>query len=198
MAQLFHFLPAFTTSPFMRMFRIHGTRGKQISIRFLCGSYNHQHTVNVLFQLLIRISLKQIAGSFNSLVHIRIIKRIACHLIIFTRMSSHFKVFVASGFLTFTKSQWNSYFTTGFQTLSPERIRQFNRSKRNRINRIAVCRSLLLRVCPTSYQGKKQSRNHKFFHGVTHIYRLLFSFIFQEEILPQSYKLYRYHFFHYG
>ena len=56
-AQVFYLFPAFVSRPFMGMFRIHGSAGIKVSVRFLCGGYNDEHAVNVFGQFLIGIRL---------------------------------------------------------------------------------------------------------------------------------------------
>ena len=136
-AQIFHSHPTLLPCPVMRMFRIHRTSGIQISVRFLGSGYNSENTIDVFLQPLVGIGLQRIAGTLDGFVNICIVKRETLHLIVFAGMGSFLKVFNASRLLRLPESQRNSNLTAGFQSLPPEMIRHFYRSKRNRIDRIA-------------------------------------------------------------
>ena len=122
MAQFLHFFPSFTPGPFVGMLGIHGTGRIQVSVGFLCSSHQYQDTVNIGFQLLIGIGLKQITGSFNGLVDVGVIKGIACNIIFQAGVGSLDEVIITPGFLTLAESKRNSDLTAGFQALSPESI----------------------------------------------------------------------------
>ena len=159
MAQFFHFFPTFASCPFVRMFGIHGAGCVQVAIGFLCCSYDGQYAVNVFLQFFVRISLKQITGSFNGFVNICIIERITAYLDGIAGMGCHFEIPVPPGLFAFTECKRDGHFTARFQALSPKRVCYLHRSKRDRVNGIAVC-CLLLCVCASAYHCEEHRRNH--------------------------------------
>ena len=103
MAQFLNLLPTLGTGPFMRMLRIHSTGCIEIAIGFLRPCHNHQHTVNIILQFFIGISLQQIAGTLNGFIHIGIIERKASHMNSITRMRCIFEITIAACLLTLAK-----------------------------------------------------------------------------------------------
>ena len=67
--------PAGWARPVMRMGGVHGAGGVEIAVWFLRGCHYIQHTVNICFQLLVRIGLQQVAGTLDGLIDIGVIKR---------------------------------------------------------------------------------------------------------------------------
>ena len=75
MAQHFYLAPAGSTRPTVRMFRIDGTSGIEISVWLLRSTHHIEHTVDIGLHLLVGIGLQDIAGSLDGLIDIGIIKR---------------------------------------------------------------------------------------------------------------------------
>ena len=160
MAQVLHLRPTFRSRPVMRMLGIHGTGGIKIDIGFLCSGYNYQYAVNVPFQLFIRVSLKQIAGTFNRLVHIGIIKGKPFYLIVITGMGRFYEILIATGFFAFAECQRNSYFTACMETLSPKSICHLHCGERYGINRISRMYSLLFLCRHTARKGSDKRQGY--------------------------------------
>ena len=137
-AQVFYQFPTLGTCPFVWLLGVHGTAGVQVTVRFLSGSNNYQHAVDVLHQLLVGISLQQIAGPLDGFVNISIIERVSAYHIIITWIGSFYKVFVTSSLFTFTECKRDGYFTACLETLSPESICYFYRCKWYRVVRIPM------------------------------------------------------------
>ena len=152
MTQVFHFFPSFTTRPFMRMLRVHGTGSIQITVRFLCSRHYHQYAIDILVQLLIRVSLHRIACPLDCFIHIRVIKRETFNLIIVTGMSRFCKVFISPGLFAFAERKRYSHLTAGFQSLPPKAIGHFYRCERYRRNRISAI--MCLRTASQTDSGK--------------------------------------------
>ena len=51
------YLPAFLTCPLVGMLWVNGTGSIEIAIRLLCSPHHIQHTVDIDFQLVVRIGL---------------------------------------------------------------------------------------------------------------------------------------------
>ena len=62
------------------MFWVDGTGGIEIAIWLLCRTYHIEHAVDVSLQLLVRISLEDVAGTFDGLINISVIEREAHEL----------------------------------------------------------------------------------------------------------------------
>ncbi len=74
MAQLLNFLPTFCAGPIVGMQGIHRAACVKISVRFLGGSHNGEHTVDITLKFLVGIGLQEIACTFDCLIYIRIIE----------------------------------------------------------------------------------------------------------------------------
>ena len=72
--------PTLISRPLVWMLWIDGTGGIEIAIWLLCRSYHIEHAVDVSLQLLVRISLEDVAGTFDGLINIGIIEREAHEL----------------------------------------------------------------------------------------------------------------------
>ena len=127
--------PTLISRPSMRVLRVDGTGSIEIAIWLLCSTHHIEHTVDVSLQLLVRISLEDVAGTFDGLINIGIIEREAHELAhipllgIQARMvrmlqsvGSHLEVLVTVLALTLAESQWHSYLAGCLQAGTPESI----------------------------------------------------------------------------
>ena len=138
----------------MGMFRIHGSAGIKVSVRFLCGGYNDEHAVNVFGQFLIGIRLQQVAGTFDGFVYVRIVESQSAYFNGITGMGCVDEVLVSSGFLAFAECQGDGYLSARVEALSPEGVGYFHRGERYGINGIPVRLFFHLRL--TAYGGGNQ------------------------------------------
>ena len=117
------------------MLWVDGTGSIEIAIWLLCSTHHIKHTVDVSLQLLVWISLENIAGSLNGLINIGIIEREAHKLAhvpllgvqprvirMLQGIGSHLKVLVSVLTLALAKSQRNSYLLGSLQAGTPESI----------------------------------------------------------------------------
>ena len=104
------------------MLGVHGAGGVEVTVRFLCRSYDGQYAVYVGFQLFVGIGLEQVTGSFDGLVHVGVVKRATLHLVAVAGVSSFDKVIVTSRFLAFAESKWNGDFAIGLKPLCPKSV----------------------------------------------------------------------------
>ena len=127
--------PTLISRPSVWMLRVDGTGGIEIAIWLLSSSYYIEHTVDVSLQLLVRISLEDVAGTFDGLINIGIIEREAHELAhipllgvqarvvrMLQGISSHLEVLVTVLALTLAESQWHGYLSDSLQTGTPESI----------------------------------------------------------------------------
>ena len=66
--------PASVGSPSVRMLRVDGTGGIEITVRFLGGTHHIEHGVDISLQFGIGISLEYIRGTFDGLIDIGVIE----------------------------------------------------------------------------------------------------------------------------
>lgn len=92
-------------------------------------SHDEQHTVDILLQSFVGISLQGVAGFFNGLIDIRIVKGESTGLVVVTGVGGLDKVLVSSLRLAFAESPKNTHFATGPETLPPEGVRHPDGSK---------------------------------------------------------------------
>ena len=79
MAEILHCIPSSWSHPGVRMGRIHGERGVEVPVGFLrCGN-DDKNTVDIGFKTRIGVGLESIAGSFDGLVDIRVVKWESTH-----------------------------------------------------------------------------------------------------------------------
>ena len=134
-AQILILDPTLISRPSVWMLWVDSTSGIEIAIWLLCRTYHIEHAVDISLQLLVRISLEDIAGSFDGLVNIGIIEREAhelAHIPLFglqarmVRMlqsiGSHLEILVTVLALTLAESQWHSYLTGSLQAGTPEGV----------------------------------------------------------------------------
>ena len=127
--------PTLISRPLVWMLRVDGTGGIEIAIWLLCRSYHIEHAVDVSLQLFVRISLEDVAGTFDGLINIGIIEREAHELAhipllgiqarvvrMLQGIGSHIEILVTVLALTFAESQWHGYFSGSLQTGTPESI----------------------------------------------------------------------------
>ena len=138
MAQVLYGYPAFFSCPVVRMLRVHGTGGIEIAVRFLGSGNNDEYTVDVFLQLLVRIGLQGVTGSFYCFVYVGIVERESFYFICIAGMGRFYKAFVTPCLFAFAECQRNSYFTARLKALSPETVRHFDGGKRYRVNRIPM------------------------------------------------------------
>ena len=74
-AKIFFLSPALASRPSVRMLRIDGACCVQIAVRFLGGTYDVEHAVDIGLQLFVGICLEDVACSLYGLVYIGIVKR---------------------------------------------------------------------------------------------------------------------------
>ena len=164
MTQHLYPLPPVLTSPAMRMVGIDGAGSIEITIRLLSCSHDIQYRVDIVLQTLVRIGLQHIAGPFDGLIHIGIIKRethelshipLGCFQSRMSRMlqgiGSHLEVLVTMLTLAFAERQRDGHLTGSLDTLSPEGIRHdLYCRERNLTNRIAVVHHIGF-LCPYTH-----------------------------------------------
>ena len=127
--------PTLISRPSVWMLRINGAGCIEIAIWLLCSTHHIEHAVDISLQLLVRVSLENIAGTFDGLINIGIIEREAHKLAhipllgIQTRVvrmlqgiGSHIEVLVTVLALTLAESQWHGYLSGSLQTGTPESI----------------------------------------------------------------------------
>lgn len=158
MAEVLHHLPTLRACPFVRMFRVHSARCVEIAVGFLSGSHNYEHTVYIVLQFLVGISLEKIACALDSLVDVGIVKSETTYVYRIARMGCVDEISVSSCLLAFTESEGYCHFATRLQALSPEIIGDFHRGEGHRINRIAMMGGFLIRFSHSrdskgGYQG---------------------------------------------
>ena len=154
MAQVFHLFPALASRPFMWMFRIHGSAGVEVSVRFLCSGYDDEHAVDVFGQFLIGICLQQVAGTFDGFVYVRIVESESAYFNGITGVGCVDEVLISSGFLAFAECQGDGYLSARVEALSPEGVGYFHRSERYGIDGIPVRLVFHLRLA--AYGGGNQ------------------------------------------
>ena len=127
--------PTLISRPSVWMLWVDGTGGIEIAIWLLSSSYHIEHAVDISLQLLVRISLEDVAGTFDGLIHIGIIEREAHKLAhipllgiqapvvrMLQGIGSHLEVLVTVLALTLAESQWHGYLSGSLQTGTPESI----------------------------------------------------------------------------
>lgn len=130
-AQVFYLFPTFASRPFMGMFRIHGSAGVEVAVRFLCGSYDNEYAVNVFGQFFIGIRLQQVAGTFDGFVYVRIVESQSAYFNGITGVGCVDEVLISSGFLALTECQGDGYLAARVEALSPEGVGYFHRGERD-------------------------------------------------------------------
>ena len=138
-AQVLDFLPTLRPGPFVRVLRVHRPGGIEVAVRFLRGRYDSQHAVDVRLQLLVGISLEDVARTLDGFIDVGIVERISPDRDGVAGMRGLDKVLVPPCLLAFAKGQGNGYFPARLQALPPEGVRSyFDRCERHRVYRIAV------------------------------------------------------------
>ena len=134
-AQILVLHPSLISRPLMWMLWVDSTSGIEIAIWLLCRTYHIEHAVDISLQLLVRISLEDVAGTFDGLINISIIEREAHELAhipllgiqarvirMLQGIGSHIEILVTVLALTLTESQWHGYLPGSLQTGTPESI----------------------------------------------------------------------------
>ena len=134
-AQILILHPTLISRPSVWMLWVDGTGSIEIAIWLLCRTYHIEHAVDISLQLLVRISLEDVAGTFDGLIHIGIIEREAHKLAhipllgiqarvirMLQGIGSHLEVLVTVLALTLAKSQRHGYFSGCLQAGTPEGI----------------------------------------------------------------------------
>ena len=137
MTGMFLSSPALMGSPSMRMLRIDGASGIKIAVGLLSSSHDVEHGVDIRLQLVVRIGLKNIRGTFDGLIDIGIIERETHELShiplggvesFVSRMlqgvGSHLEVLITMRLLTLLESQRNGYFASSTDAVAPEGVRR--------------------------------------------------------------------------
>ena len=127
--------PTLISRPSVWMLRVDGTGGIEIAIWLLCRTYHIEHAVDISLQLLVRISLEDIAGTFDGLIHIGIIEREAHKLAhvpllgvqsrvvrMLQGIGSHLEVLVTVLAFALAESQRNGYLLGSLQAGTPEGV----------------------------------------------------------------------------
>ena len=127
--------PTLISRPSVWMLWVDGTGGIEIAIWLLCRTYHIEHAVDISLQLLVRISLEDVAGTFDGLIHIGIIEREAHKLAhipllgiqarvvrMLQGIGSHLEVLVTVLALTLAESQWHGYLSGSLQSGTPEGV----------------------------------------------------------------------------
>ena len=134
-AQILVLHPTLISRPSVWMFRVDSTGCIEITIRFLCRTYYIEHAVDISLQLLVRISLEDIASTFDGLINIGIIEREAHELAhipllglqarvvrMLQGIGSHLEILVTVLALTLAESQWHGYLAGSLQAGTPEGV----------------------------------------------------------------------------
>ncbi len=134
-AQILVLDPTLISRPSMWMLWVDSTSGIEIAIWLLCRTYHIEHAIDVSLQLLVRISLEDVAGTFDGLINISIIEREAHELAhipllgiqarvvrMLQGISSHLEVLVTVLALALAESQWHGYLSGCLQSGTPESI----------------------------------------------------------------------------
>ena len=127
--------PTLISRPLVWMLWIDGTGGIEIAIWLLGCPHHIEHAVDISLQLLVRVSLENIAGTFDGLINISIIEREAHELAhipllgiqarvvrMLQGIGSHIEILVTVLALTLAESQWHGYLSGSLQTGTPESI----------------------------------------------------------------------------
>ena len=127
--------PTLISRPSVWMLWVDGTGCIEIAIWLLGCSYYIEHTVDVSLQLLVRISLEDVAGTFDGLINIGIIERETHELAyipllgiqarvvrMLQGISSHLEVLVTVLALALAESQWHGYLSGSLQAGTPEGV----------------------------------------------------------------------------
>ena len=117
------------------MLRIDGAGGVEIAVRLLCSSNDVEHAVNVSLELLVGISLKDVAGTLNGLVYVGVVKREShklshvpfrclqsCMARMLERVGSHIEVLIAVFALTLRESKGYGHLAGSLEACAPERV----------------------------------------------------------------------------
>ena len=163
----------------MWMLRIHRAGGIQIPVRLLRLGHDVQHAIDITLQLLVGISLQQIAGSLNGLIHIGVIERKSPYGKGVARMLRSYEVLIASGFLTLAESQRNGHVTASVQTLFPKASAYMSCGKGHRSNGVS---GLILCLQANAQHGTHTSNKHGF-HVSLHLFSSIFLFCNIRKIL---------------
>ena len=132
MAQFLHFLPTFSTCPFVGVAGIHRAGGVEVTVRLLRGGHKLQHAVDIRLQLLVGVSLQQITCPFDGLIHVRVVKRQASHFVFLAGMGRFDEVLITPGLLAFAESQRDCHFSARLEPLPPKPVGHLHRSERHR------------------------------------------------------------------
>lgn len=65
-------LPLYATHPFMKRIA-YGPVCEKISVRFMCRTYNINHSINIILKFFITLYIKQIRCTFNHFIYFSII-----------------------------------------------------------------------------------------------------------------------------
>ena len=141
------------------MLGVHGTCRVEVAVGFLRPRHQQQYTVNVGFQLLVRIGLQNVAGTLYGLVDVGVVEGEATHPDGVRRMGRLHEVVIASRLLALAEGQGYGGRAAGFQSLSPKAVGYLDGSERYRVDGVPVCSCLLLRlhVC----RGKTQQTGYQ-------------------------------------
>ena len=90
-----------------------------------------------MFESFVREVAETVGGPFDSLVDIRVVKRITVHFVTFGRMDRPDEIFITSAFFAFAERERNGSGAARFKTRGPETSVDFYSRKWNRRNRIA-------------------------------------------------------------
>ena len=135
MAKEIFCLPAFLACPPMRMLWVNGTGSIKVTVRLLCSTDNVKHRVNVMLQLVVRKSLKYVAGTFYGFIYISIVER-ETHKLAYVPLGSlqtsmsrvlkcvgrHDEVLITVLTLTLAESQWDGHLAGCLDAVAPERV----------------------------------------------------------------------------
>ena len=135
MTERFFLDPSFRSGPLVWMRRIDGACGVEVTVGFLCGSYNIEDAVDILFEAVVGIGLEYIACTFDGFIDIGIVEGKSHQLAdvpfgslqtvvtrVLQRIGSHFEVVVAMGCFAFFEGQRDGYFACCFDALAPKSL----------------------------------------------------------------------------
>ena len=170
--------PTLMGCPSVRMFRIDGTGGIEVTVRLLGSSHDVEHGVDILLQLGIRIGLQHVRGTLDGLIDIRVVEREAHELShiplggaqsfvawMLQSIGSHLEVLVTMSLLAFLESQGNGHLTGCTDAVAPESVRRyFHCCKRHLSNGIAIRTGGFLLCLHGHHQGQAAHNCSQSFH----------------------------------
>ena len=142
MAEVLVLDPALVAGPLVRVFGIHGACGIQVAVRLLGGRHDGEDAVDVGFELLVRVELEDVAGAFDGLVHIGVVKGVALDFETEVVVGMHllggpFEIQVTSFAFTLGEGERDGHFAGSLETLAPESVVDLDAGEGDRIDRIA-------------------------------------------------------------